>query len=70
MHADKWIPEDKLFFSLTEIAKTGLMSREQAKIKVSRGEITGVKNGKKWVVPRSELIRFIEDNLGRAAKPA
>jgi hypothetical protein len=64
---DFGLPNNKLFFKLSEIKEMGLMSIERAKKLLYNGELQGVKNGKMWLVPRAELLRVITDNLTGAS---
>ena len=57
------LPKGKLFFKLSEIKETGLMSIERAKQLLYKGELQGVKNGKMWIIPRAELLRIINENF-------
>ena len=59
---DFGLPEGKLFFKLREIKQMGLMSTERAKILLYRGDLSGVKNGQMWLIPRAELLRLIREN--------
>ena len=65
---DYGLPKDKLFFSLSEIKGTGLMSIEQAKQKLYAGDLKGVKNGAKWLITREELIRYITEDMSPNGK--
>jgi hypothetical protein len=67
---DFGLPAERLFFSLTEIERFGIMSRERAKNLLYAGKINGVKNGKKWIIPRAELLRYLINNynLTRASR--
>lgn len=60
---DFGLPTDKLFYKLSEIKSMGLMSVERAKQLLYTGAMQGVKNGKMWVIPRSELLRIINENF-------
>jgi len=60
---DFGLPKDKLFYKLSEIKAIGLMSVERAKQLLYNGELTGVKNGVMWLVPRDELIRYLNEDM-------
>jgi len=60
---DFGLPEDKLFYKLSELKKIGLMSVERAKKLLYSGELKGIKNGVKWLIPRVELIRYLNDEM-------
>ena len=57
------LPRQQLFFKLSEIKAMGLMSIEQAKLLLYKGDLQGKKNGKMWLIPRAELLRYINENM-------
>ena len=60
---DFGLPQQKLFFSLSEIKDMGFMSVEQSKQMLYKGTMNGVKNGTKWVIPKAELLRILNENF-------
>ncbi len=60
---DFGLPKEKLFYSLAEVKKIGLMSTERAKILIYAGKLKAIKNGIKWLVPRGELIRYLNEDM-------
>lgn len=60
---DFGLPANKLFFKLSDIKEMGLMSIERAKLLLYRGEMQGRKNGKMWLIPRAELLRYIKQDM-------
>ena len=60
------LPTGKLFFKLSDVKEVGLMSIERAKQLLYKGELQGVKNGKMWLIPRAELLRYINEDMAVA----
>lgn len=60
---DYGLPEEKLFFTLADIARIGLMSYERLKVLIKGGRIKALKNGKNYRIQRSELIRYIDEDM-------
>lgn len=60
---DFGLPRQQLFFKLSEIKEMGLMSIERAKQLLYKGELQGVKNGKMWLIPRAELLRYLNEDM-------
>lgn len=61
------LPQDKLFFKLSEIKSIGLMSTERAKKELYRGKLHGIKNGRDWLIPREELVRYMNEEMNAGA---
>jgi len=57
------LPQHKLFFTLTEIKEMGFLSVERAKKLLYSGDLHGVKNGVKWIIPKEELLRILNANF-------
>ncbi len=60
------LPTSKLFFKLSDIKEIGLMSIERAKQLLYKEELHGVKNGTMWLIPRAELLRYINEDMAVA----
>jgi DNA-directed RNA polymerase specialized sigma subunit len=56
------LPENKLFYTLSEIKNIGLMSVEKAKQLIYSKKLQGIKNGRNWRISRIELIRYLNVN--------
>jgi len=41
----------------------GLMSIERAKKLLYSGEMHGIKNGNRWLVPKAELLRILGEQM-------
>ncbi len=49
--------------SLATLEQDGFVKAQTAKLLIHRGELKGVKFGKKFFIPRMELIRYLANQL-------
>ncbi len=63
MESTDYLPRNQMFFKLSEIKELGLMSIEQAKKMLYAGKMKGIKNGKMWLVPRANLLKYINEEM-------
>ena len=51
----------KSLFKLSELEAIGVMSVHKAKLMIYDGHMKATKNGRNWLVPRSEVIRILNN---------
>jgi len=49
--------------SLATLEKAGFIKSQTAKLEIHRGKLNAIKIGKKFFVPRNELIRYLAEQL-------
>jgi len=58
---ERSLPETP-FFSVKEVAKILKVGRTTIHARIKRGELLAVKVGRVWIIPREELVRYLNEH--------